>query len=69
MNSLVFCFVVASAIAILCIAFKSKENKENNTQHAVKVFVISAMVVFIVYTYLLGGETACPEIETGEPPF
>ncbi len=69
MNSLVFSFVVASVVAILCVLFKGKENRENSTQHGIKVFAVTAVVVFVVYTYMIGGDASCPEIETGEPPF
>lgn len=72
MNTLVFSFVVGVAIAILCVWIKGKDNKESNSQYAVKVFAVSAIVVFVVHTYMLGGENGgavCPEIEVGEPPF
>jgi bacteriorhodopsin len=69
MNSLIFSFACAGVIAALCVMMKGKDNKETNSQYAVKVFAISAIVVFMVYTYMLGNTPACPEIETGEPPF
>lgn len=72
MNTLIFSFVVGVAVALLCVLLKGKDNKESNGQYFVKVFAISAIVVFVVHTYLIGGEnggTMCPEIEVGEPPF
>jgi hypothetical protein len=71
MNSLVFSFIVAAIIAVLCVYLKGKDNKENNGQYAVKVFAVSAIAVFVVHTYMMGNTDAisCPEIEVGEPPF
>jgi hypothetical protein len=71
MNSLIFSFIVAGTIAVLCVLLKGKDNKENNGQYAVKVFAVSAIAVFVVHTYMMGNTNAvsCPEIEVGEPPF
>ena len=71
MNSLVFSFIVAAIIAVLCMYLKGKDNKENNGQYVVKVFAVSAIVVFVAHTYMMGNTDAisCPEIEVGEPPF
>jgi FtsH-binding integral membrane protein len=73
MNTLVFSFIVALAVTVLCIWLKGKDNKENNSQYAVKVFAVTAIVVFVVHTYMSGnGELsggASPEIDVGEPPF
>jgi FtsH-binding integral membrane protein len=72
MNTLVFSFIVGLVISVLCVWLKGKDNKENNVQYAVKVFAVSAIVVFVVHTYLMSsdnGSAVCPEIEVGEPPF
>lgn len=72
MNTLVFSFVVGVAIALLCVSLKGKDNKESNGQYAVKIFAVSAIVVFVIHTYLMSdenGSAVCPEIEVGEPPF
>ena len=72
MNSLIFSFVAGVAVTILCVWLKGKDNKENTSQYAVKVFAATAIVVFVVHTYMMGGgegTTSCPEIEVGEPPF
>jgi type III secretory pathway component EscS len=69
MTPFIFALVASSITSLIMVFSKAKENQENTSNYAVKVFVVSFLVVFISYTYLMGDATSSQEIDIGEPPF
>jgi uncharacterized membrane protein YadS len=69
MNSFTLALITAVLITVILLCMKSNENKENNTQYGVKIFVISFISVFVVHTYISNDCNVRQEIDVGEPPF
>lgn len=69
MTPFLFALIASAIITVSLLVLKSKENEESNTSYGLKVFPISFIVVFVCYSYLIGGGAQSQEIDVGEPPF
>lgn len=70
MSPFVFALVASAVITVCLLVLKGKDNNETNNNYGLKVFPVSFIVIFICYSYMMGGEGAlAQEIDIGEPPF
>lgn len=71
MTPFVFALIASAIITVCLLVLKGKENNETNNGYGLKVFPVTFIVIFVCYSYLLGGGDGAlaQEIDIGEPPF
>lgn len=70
MNAFLFALIVSAVITVSLFVMKHNDNNEPNNSYGIKVFVISFFIVFVCYSYFVGGDIALTQdIDVGEPPF
>jgi Flp pilus assembly protein protease CpaA len=70
MNPFVFALTVAAVVTVVILCAKHKDNLETNVNYGTKVFFIVLTCTFVLFTFIMGGDTIPnQEIELGEPPF
>lgn len=70
MSPFVFALIASAVITVCLLVLKGKENNETNNGYGLKVFPVTFIVIFVCYSYLIGGDSAISqEIDIGEPPF
>jgi hypothetical protein len=65
----VFSLVLASIITVALLVTKHREHRESNSNYGVKVFFVSLIATYLLYTFMMGGLNGGQEIDVGEPPF
>lgn len=68
MTPFVFSFIVAAIITLVLLSMKHRDHHETNTNYGFKVFFVSLVTTYLVYTFLMSNAVA-QEIDVGEPPF
>lgn len=61
--------LLASIITILASLMESNDPKKNKTSYAIKIFIISFLVIYFGWMFIVPDIDINHEIITGEPPF
>lgn len=70
MNAFMFALIASAIITVCLFVIKHNDNNEPNNTYGIKVFIISFVIVFVCYSYFIGGDNALTQdIDVGEPPF
>jgi hypothetical protein len=69
MSPFLFSIAIAATVTVLLLLTKNKDNQETNTNYGGKVFFITLIVSYMLFTFFIGGSAASQEIDVGEPPF
>jgi hypothetical protein len=70
MSPFLFALIASAVITVCLLVLKGKDNNETNNSYGLKVFPVTFIVIFVCYSYMIGGDGAlAQEIDIGEPPF
>lgn len=69
MSGWLFSLLLSSIITVLASLMESNDPKKNKVSYAIKIFIISFLVIYFGWMFAIPDGDINHEIITGEPPF
>lgn len=69
MSGWLFSLLLSSIITVLASLMESNDPKKNKVSYAIKIFIISFLVIYFGWMFAIPDADINHEISTGEPPF